>query len=95
MNKLELIKQITDHHPALGSHLNLSWYVGGMRDSGDWYYRKLMDMEEDALQKVLAELQATAPQQDIRSLDEQIRSEKKALEDHHRTTEQYLMWGKP
>lgn len=50
MTKLNLIKQITKRHPCYGIEKKLSWYVGGMRDTGDWYYSKLMSMPKKELQ---------------------------------------------
>jgi hypothetical protein len=41
MEKIELIKKITELHPACGVEDKVSWYVGGMRDTGDWYIDKL------------------------------------------------------
>lgn len=58
MDKIELIKAITDYHPGseIGIESGLSYYTGGMKDSGDWYYRELLDMPEHALQALLDRL---------------------------------------
>lgn len=48
--KTELIKKITDRHPAEGVELGLSWYKGGMADTGDWHFRKLLEMSEKELE---------------------------------------------
>lgn len=56
MDKIELIKQITDRHPFYGIDKKLSWYIGGMKDTGEWYFRKLLDMETADLQKFYDEI---------------------------------------
>lgn len=58
--KLELISKIREFHPAYepGLRRGWSWYVGGMRDSGDWYWSTLMRATEEELQECLNELEA-------------------------------------
>lgn len=48
-SKIDLIKKITNRHPAEGVELGLSWYKGGMADTGEWNFHKLMDMSEEEL----------------------------------------------
>jgi len=59
MDKIELIKKITSFHPgsSIGTTRGMSHYVGGMADTGEWYFRKLLDMPEDALERLLADLE--------------------------------------
>lgn len=58
MDKIELIKKITEYHPAseVGRKYGLSEYTGGMADTGRWYYHKLLDMSEANLQDILDRL---------------------------------------
>lgn len=58
MDKLELIDLITNFHPAsdVGIKKGWSYYVGGMKDSGDWYYKKLMQAPIEVLEQLLSEL---------------------------------------
>lgn len=58
MSKIELIKKITEYHPANQAGRKRGWshYVGGMADTGDWYFRKLLDASETDLQNCLNEL---------------------------------------
>jgi hypothetical protein len=39
--KVVLVNKIIRFHPASGVDKGWSWYVGGMRDTGDWYQDKL------------------------------------------------------
>jgi hypothetical protein len=58
-DKIGLIKKIIAFHPAYepGRKRGWSWYVGGMRDTGDWDFRKLMDATEAELNQCLQELE--------------------------------------
>ena len=58
MTELELIKKITSYHPAYtaGTRRGWSYYVGGMMDTGNWYYHKLLDASIEELEACLAEL---------------------------------------
>lgn len=49
MNKLELIKQFNKYHPAWGVDWGYSTYVGGMADTGNWIWEKLMSEPEQVL----------------------------------------------
>jgi len=57
--KIELIKQIVKHHPALGTDKGWSTYTGGMADTGYWYWDKMIDVSEYDLQKFLLFLTET------------------------------------
>lgn len=41
--KEEIIKAIIKYHPGYGTNLGLSWYVGGMTDTGAWYPERLAE----------------------------------------------------
>jgi len=66
MDKLELIEKIIDFHPAYeaGTKRGWSWYVGGMKDTGEWYFRKLLTASIEELQQCLDELEAIKNQPD-------------------------------
>lgn len=58
MTEIELIKKITSYHPAYkaGTSRGWSYYVGGMMDTGNWYYHKLLDATNAELEACLADL---------------------------------------
>lgn len=41
--KIELIRQISQFHPASGTDKGWSTYTGGMADSGEWFFWKMYD----------------------------------------------------
>jgi hypothetical protein len=48
--KLKIIDKITAKHPGYGVDRGWSHYTGGMKDSGDWYVRLMLDASLDDLQ---------------------------------------------
>ena len=62
-DKIKVIDEIVKRHPSVGTDRGWSWYVGGMRDTGDWYYRKMLDVPIEELRAFLAGIiaQETAP----------------------------------
>jgi hypothetical protein len=52
-SKIKLIDEIVKLHPSAGTKRGWSYYTGGMADTGDWYYRKMMDVPVEELQKFL------------------------------------------
>lgn len=58
MDKIELIDLITDFHPdsEAGRKRGLCHYTGGMKDSGDWYYKKLLKLSGEELKVLYDEL---------------------------------------
>jgi len=52
-NKILIIDEIVKRHPAYGVEKGWSCYVGGMKDSGEWYFRKMLDCQESELQEFL------------------------------------------
>jgi len=55
--KLKIIDSIMEYHPSEGIDLGLSYYVGGMTDSGGWYLRKMLGMSIEELQGILFALE--------------------------------------
>jgi len=51
--KLKIIDKIVKLHPSLGVEKGWSYYTGGMKDSGDWYLRKMLDVPIEELQLFL------------------------------------------
>jgi len=43
--KIHIIDCIVSLHPAYGTDIGWSRYTGGMKDSGYWYYRKMLDVD--------------------------------------------------
>ena len=87
--KVKVIDQITERHPALGVDKGWSCYTGGMRDSGSWYFRKMLNEPIGVLQSFLNHLieQENKPKQpEINQYD--------AMTKFHQEVERRLMWGK-
>jgi hypothetical protein len=55
-NKIKIIDEIVKRHPAYGVDKGWSYYVGGMKDTGDWYYRKMIDVPLIELKSFLYEI---------------------------------------
>lgn len=43
-DKIALIDKICKLHPSLGVDKGWSEYTGGMKDSGEWYFRRMLDV---------------------------------------------------
>lgn len=58
MSKINLIKAIVEFHPTAEAGRKRGWnhYTGGFHDSGDWYFRKLLDASEEELFECLWEM---------------------------------------
>lgn len=58
-DKIKIIDLICQRHPSAGVEKGWSYYVGGMRDTGEWYFRKMLDADPqeliDFLNKLIAE----------------------------------------
>ena len=52
-NKIKIIDEIVKRHPSYGVDKGWSRYTGGMKDSGDWCFRKMMDVPIEELQLFL------------------------------------------
>ena len=42
-DKIKIIDAICERHPAYGVDKGWSEYTGGMKDSGQWFFRKMLD----------------------------------------------------
>lgn len=64
--KIKIIDEIVKRHPSYGIDKGWAWYVGGMRDTGDWEYRKMLNVSTEELQAFLDEIirQEAIPQQE-------------------------------
>lgn len=51
--KIKIIDEIVKRHPAYGVDKGWSCYTGGMKDSGDWYFRKMLDAPIEELKSFL------------------------------------------
>ena len=49
--KIALIDKICKLHPAYGVDKGWSEYVGGMTDTGEWFFRKMLDVPIEELQQ--------------------------------------------
>jgi hypothetical protein len=54
--KKKIIDQICKRHPAAGVYKGWSYYIGGMKDTGEWYTRKMLDCPKKELQEFLNKL---------------------------------------
>ena len=54
--KIKLIDKITKYHPLEGVEEGYSEYTGGMKDSGRWFFRKMIDVPIEKLELFLANL---------------------------------------
>lgn len=55
-DKIKLIDEIVKKHPSYGVSKGWSYYVGGMNDSGDWYFRKMLDISIEELTAFLYDI---------------------------------------
>lgn len=56
MRKIKIIDKIAKRHPSYGTDKGWSWYVGGMRDTGEWNIRKMLDVPKSELKAFLNEI---------------------------------------
>lgn len=54
--KVKTIDEIVKRHPSYGVDKGWSCYTGGMADTGDWYFRKMLDVPIEDLQAFLLDL---------------------------------------
>ena len=55
--KVKIIKEIVKFHPGYGTEIGYSWYRGGLGDTGDWYWDKMIDEPKEKLKSFLEKLQ--------------------------------------
>lgn len=55
MDKIAIIKEIVKLHPSIGTKKGWSEYTGGMKDSGTWFWDKMIDIPTNELQDFLHE----------------------------------------
>lgn len=55
-NKLRIIDEICLLHPSFGIEKEWSDYTGGMKDSGQWHVRKMLNESESDLQDFLNQM---------------------------------------
>lgn len=49
--KIALIDKICKFHPSLGVEKGWSHYTGGMKDSGSWHFRQMLNVPIEELQE--------------------------------------------
>jgi len=59
--KLTIIDKICKFHPGLGTDIGYSYYIGGMKDSGDWHRFKMIDEPIEILRNFLYKLENPEP----------------------------------
>ena len=52
-NKIKIIDAICERHPSYGIEKGWSEYTGGMKDTGQWFFRKMLNCAEEELQSFL------------------------------------------
>jgi hypothetical protein len=55
-SKIEVIDKIRERHPSRGVEKGWSEYTGGMADTGRWFFRKMLDVDETELHEFLGEI---------------------------------------
>lgn len=58
-DKIKIIDQIIQFHPSLGVDKEWSEYTGGMKDSGQWFFRKMLNESIESLQSFLQSIMFT------------------------------------
>ena len=52
-NKIKIIDAICERHPSYGVEKGWSEYTGGMKDTGQWFFHKMLNCTEEELQSFL------------------------------------------
>lgn len=55
-NKIKIIDAICERHPSYGVEKGWSEYTGGMKDSGHWFFRKMLNCTAEELQLFLDDI---------------------------------------
>jgi len=56
--KVKIIDEIVKFHPSFGTEKGWSCYTGGMKDTGSWYFRKMLNAPIEELTEFLTELES-------------------------------------
>lgn len=54
--KVKIIDAICERHPSYGVEKGWGEYTGGMKDSGQWFFRKMLNINLKELQLFLANI---------------------------------------
>lgn len=89
--KIKIIDEIVKRHPSYGVDKGWSHYTGGMADTGDWYFRKMIDVPIEELVSFLNKM--IEEENRPRSVDTDIFLSERAKQ-FFRDIERKLMTGK-
>ena len=110
IEKLAIVRKICKLHPGYGTEKKWSWYTGGMTDTGNWYWEKMLDevpieelksfidkIEEDELKSKLEQERwnKLSPEEQKLEREENWKKEEHSLIEWMLKEELDLMWGKP
>ena len=86
-NKIKIIDEICKKHPSYGVDAGFSCYVGGMADTGHWYFRDMLDRPIMELRSFLRGIkeQENRPKQKLTGQD--LKDSKKI---HHLSNSQFV-----
>ncbi len=74
--KIKIIDEITTKHPSYGVDKGWSEYTGGMKDSGGWFFREMLDVPADELKAFLGNIIAEENKPSPQYTDEEIKDMK-------------------
>jgi len=86
---MKVVDEIAKRHPSYGVKNGWSHYTGGMADTGNWYYRKMIDEPIETLQSFLNKLvriENLPPKPPV--------NQKEATKKFFEEIERRLLWGK-
>jgi len=89
-NKVAIIDEIIKRHPSYGVERGWSEYTGGMKDSGSWFFRKMLDEPVSILQSFLDYLIS----EENRPVKPSNKSQEEMKKDFFNEIERRLLWGK-
>lgn len=88
--KVKIIDEIVKRHPHYGVDIGWSYYVGGMADTGDWYFRKMLDEPLHKLKSFLDQLTF----EENRPVVKSNKTQKELMAEFKNEIERKLMFGK-
>lgn len=74
--KIAIIDTICKIHPSAGVDKGWSTYTGGMKDSGNWFFRKMLDVPMEELSDFMSDLKREAAKPKIPLTPEQEKDSK-------------------